>query len=82
MKIILLLILAFTGGCIKEGQEIVPEQSFGDYRVQLLFSADGCNVYRFHDGGNSRYFTNCKGSTSWNEASGKSSRSVEISGGK
>lgn len=43
-----------------------------DYRVQRLFSVDGCDVYRFDDG-RRVYFTNCKGSaqTEYTEHCGK-----------
>jgi hypothetical protein len=43
-----------------------------DYSVELLFTHDGCSVFRFSDGGYDRYFTNCHGSTSWAETCGKS----------
>jgi hypothetical protein len=42
-----------------------------DIAVSLLFEHDGCKVYRFVDEGTYRYFTNCKGSTSWEESCGK-----------
>jgi starvation-inducible outer membrane lipoprotein len=31
--------------------------------VEKLFEHDGCSVYRFMDGGNFVYYTNCQGST-------------------
>lgn len=53
-----------------------------EFKVDTLFTHDGCTVYRFMDAGNLRYFTNCSGQTSWSESSGKSSRKMEIVGGK
>lgn len=41
------------------------------YQVDKLFEVDGCRVYRFEDGGHSRYFTNCSGATQWHEGCGK-----------
>ena len=32
-----------------------------DYTVKYLFEYGGCKVYRFLDGGNTVYFTNCNG---------------------
>ena len=42
-----------------------------EFVVDKLFTHEGCTVYRFYDGGNSRYYTNCQGSTSWTEQCGK-----------
>jgi hypothetical protein len=42
-----------------------------DFQVDKLFTVDGCTVYRFGDAGYMRYFTNCSGSTSWQEPCGK-----------
>jgi hypothetical protein len=36
------------------------ESNNPDVHLELLFSHDGCDVYRFHDGG-SRYFVKCSG---------------------
>ena len=43
-------------------------------KVELLFEADGCKVYRFYDRGNARYFTKCQNGSSsvgWLESCGK-----------
>jgi hypothetical protein len=50
-----------------------------DFKVDKLFTHDGCTVYRFVDGGNYRYFTNCQGSTNWTENCGKNcSRNMSV----
>lgn len=50
-------------------QEVTVVQQ--NYQVDKLFEVDGCRVYRFRDNGYNRYFTNCPGSTQWNESCGK-----------
>ena len=51
-----------------------------DFVVEKLFTYDGCTVYRFDDGYR-RYFTNCSGSTTWNESCGKNcTREMGVTG--
>jgi hypothetical protein len=62
MRLLLLFTLVLAG-CAGE-----PEQSISvskDFKVDRLFTHEGCTVYRFEDGGYLRYFTNCHGGTSW-----------------
>lgn len=72
--IIATLAVLALGGCFKD-----PEQStqIRDFKVERLFTHEGCTVYRFYDGGISRYFTRCTGAmhseTSGVPRSGKSS---------
>lgn len=61
---------ALLAGCVK-GKAERTERAGQDFEVDTLFTKDGCTVYRFMDGGSPRYFTNCKGSTSWRETCGK-----------
>ena len=35
------------------------KNSLDDFHVNLLFTKDNCDVYRFFDQGRSHYFTNC-----------------------
>lgn len=50
-----------------------------EFKVDKLFTHDGCTVYRFVDGGNYRYFTNCQGSTNWIENCGKNcSKTINV----
>lgn len=55
-----------------------------NFKVDTLFTKDGCTVYRFYDYGNARYFTNCGGSTEWRETSGPKGQTIpkEVNGGK
>lgn len=56
----LLSLLALTG-CNHDPIGIVPTNNY-QFRVEKLFDVKGCEVYRFYDGGYSRYFTLCEGS--------------------
>lgn len=79
-RITALVTLALLAGC--SGPAEVTQTVGGGYQVDRLFTHEGCTVYRFEDGGFSRYFTNCRGSASWTESCGKNcSRPVEVSGG-
>ena len=70
MKTVLtILALALLAGCSKPAE---TSTSVGvKFVVDKLFTHEGCTVYRFEDGGSKRYFTNCNGSTSWQENCGK-----------
>lgn len=67
--LLLLLPLILLAGCSGRALE---EQSTGnpDFRVEKLFTVDGCTVYRFRDI-LARYFVNCSGGVEWEEVSGK-----------
>lgn len=65
-----------------KGEPEATQKAGVDFKVETLFTVDGCTIYRFADGGY-KYFTNCKGSTSWQESCGKAcTRDVNIGGGK
>lgn len=64
-----LLLLATLAGC--QGEAESTTRAGSDFKVDRLFKVDGCIVYRFHDGGRARYFTNCSGATQWEESCGK-----------
>lgn len=67
-------------GCQKQAESTTAAGV--EFQVDKLFTVDGCTVYRFNDGGNPRYFTNCSGSTQWKESCGKNcSRPNGIQGG-
>lgn len=81
MKKLILLTLLFSG-CVKDG---LSEQHTNnkEFDVELLFEHDTCKVFRFYDGGRSRYFTNCKGETMTTHSCGKNCTFEEnIKGGK
>ncbi|QNJ57392.1 DUF4884 domain-containing protein [Pseudomonas phage Dolphis] len=56
-------------GCQKQAESTT--QVGHEFKVDTLFTVDGCTVYRFVDGVRPRYFTNCRGSTEWSESCGK-----------
>jgi Domain of unknown function (DUF4884) len=58
----LLLLLAVS---CQVGRPIKSEHPRNNksYTVEYLFEHDGCRVYRFQDGNQYVYFTNCTGST-------------------
>lgn len=69
MKYILALMAAVAlSACTKQAE--TSTQVGREFVVEKLFTHDGCTVYRFVDG-NTRYFTNCSGSTTWHESCGK-----------
>jgi hypothetical protein len=70
-----LLVLA---GCNKQAESAVAVGH--GFNVEKLFTAEGCTVFRFYDGAY-RYFTNCSGSTTWQEG-GKLKREVSVMGGQ
>lgn len=76
----LLIVLLMIVGCSKK--PVSTEQTNNnEFQVELLFTHDGCKVFRFYDG-YTRYFTNCD-STSWTEGCGKGcTRPVEIQNNK
>lgn len=78
MKALLaVLALAALAGCNKPAETSTAVGR--EFVVDKLFTHEGCTVYRFEDGGNKRYFTNCNGSMNWRESCGKNcSRQVGI----
>lgn len=82
VALIPILIALALSGCARHGAETKLSDN-AEFDISRLFTVDGCSVYRFADGGNWRYFTNCSGTTMTNESCGKNcSRNVSIPGGK
>lgn len=80
-SIIALAIVAAMTGCTKQAESSTAAGV--EFRVDRLFTHDGCTVYRFRDGGYARYFSKCDGATSsaatWAESCGKNcSRPVDV----
>lgn len=67
--LILIAVIALLAGCLKKAETSTSAGT--EFVVDKLFTHEGCTVYRFSDGGNSRYYTNCQGSTAWTEQCGK-----------
>ena len=68
-KILIILAVALLAGCSKPAETSTAVGT--EFVVDKLFTHEGCTVYRFYDGGGTRYYTNCQGSTSWIEQCGK-----------
>lgn len=60
MKCLILSLLGLLAlsGCNNEHPPTRTVQA-GNFKVDMLFKVDGCRVYRFDDGGYTRYFSNC-----------------------
>lgn len=72
MRILFLILISlFLTSCFRKAL-IETETNNNEFKVDLLFEYDGCKAYRFEDGGRAIYYTNCNGSTNWNENCGKS----------
>lgn len=76
-KTLIILAVALLTGCFKPAE--TSTSAGREFVVDKLFTHEGCTVYRFYDGGNSRYYTNCQGSTTWREGCGKNcTRDMDI----
>jgi len=78
MKIVMLFLIAIIAtSCAREAQSATQE---GDFKVELIFTKDGCNVYRFMDAGHYVYWSNCKGSvqSSYSSTTGKTTPTHKI----
>lgn len=73
-------IMLALAGCGKQAESSTAAGV--EFRVDKLFTVDGCTVYRFSDAGHYRYFTNCSGSTAWDERHGKASVPSGVQGGR
>lgn len=60
MKFILLLLSIVT--LVACGKSSEKTELIRDFKVETLFTHEGCTVYRFYDD-RRVYFTNCQGST-------------------
>lgn len=76
IAVMAIAILGIVSSCKNEAIQKV-ETNNNSFHVELLFEVDGTKVYRFEDGGYSRYFTT-KGDTFWNEKHGKTNVDMQI----
>ena len=58
MKLALALAAVLLTGCLSD-PESMAQSSNPQVEVQRLFQVDGCQVYRFADGGRPHYFARC-----------------------
>ena len=76
MKRLILLLLVAAAGCREEYPPIRTDSTENrSVPVALLFTKDGCNVYRFYDVGEARYFVTCPQARQIGEAIGGEKRS-------
>jgi len=76
----MLIACVLIPSCTKEGIGVAQTNN-AEFRVTYLFTIDSCRVYRFYDGGYTRYLTTCNGSVQWQEMHGKVSHPQEIQTG-
>jgi hypothetical protein len=74
-RTIVLLTLALAG-CNQAAETKRSDNE--NFKVDRLFTVDGCNVYRFRDAVTPVYFSSCAGGTQWQERHGKSTVDVEV----
>lgn len=81
LRVALAIAVISLTGCEKEPVSTV--YAGNGAQVGKLFTVDGCSVYRFSDGGNNVYFTNCSGGTQWTQNCGKNcTRKVNVPTGR
>jgi len=71
--ILISCIVAFLTACRNDALETTQTDNV-EISVGKLFTKDGCTVYRFKDGGSSRYFVKCnsgQSSVEWSSSCGK-----------
>ena len=70
-KILVIAACLVIAGCDGHDPETSTLKGVG-IKVDTLFTDDdGCTVKRFEDAGRLRYYTNCPGTTMYNESCGK-----------
>ena len=75
-KLIILALILLTS-CVKDG---INTEKNGEFKIDLLFEKDGCKMYRFKDGSDYIYWSNCNGNTQYSayRSNGKSGYSELI----
>lgn len=75
-KVILVLLAALAlAGCEKAPES---SQHQGEFKIDKLFTADGCTMYRFYDNGRAVYYSNCAGSVQTTRQEGRHSVDVSV----
>ena len=71
-SIVFAVCLITLAGCAAEAVQISATEN-RDIATELLFTHDGCRIYRFHDGAMPVYSADCRGpaSTAWNVSCGR-----------
>jgi hypothetical protein len=58
----------WVSGCLEPEE---PKTGGAAYELEMLFEHDGCRVYRFDYYGRSIFYTDCRGSTDWEQRAHK-----------
>ena len=74
MKRLLIIAVLCLTACDKAPEATVQN---GEFKVERLFTVDGCTAYRFNDTGRYIYYTNCSGSTQSTHTCGKNCVSTD-----
>jgi hypothetical protein len=76
-RILLLPVLAVAAtGCLAQALKVTPTEN-PEIKAELLFTHEGCRIFRFRDGNLPVYYADCSGgkapsaSVSWRRACGK-----------
>ena len=67
-------ILYTITGCQKDPQEV---QKQGEFRIEKLFTHEGCTLYRFYDD-RQVYYSDCRGQTQTTRSCGKGCTTTDI----
>lgn len=83
MKLFIVVAVIVLAACTEKPLSTIQSNN-PNYQVDKLFSHEGCDVYRFEDGGH-KYFVRCADktsvSTNWTETCGRGcSRNVNVVG--
>lgn len=62
-SVVFIALLSLMGCTVQKPVSTVTPKNNRFYEVEYLFEHDGCKIYRFQDGANRVYFTNCRGET-------------------
>lgn len=66
---VVLLPVLLLPACAKQAEQTTAVGV--EFKVDTLFTHNGCTMYRFVDGGSFRYYADCRGETTWVESCGK-----------
>lgn len=78
--IAVLLAAIAVAGCQKASEQSAISGA-GGFRVETLFTHEGCTLYRFWDA-RAIYYSNCNGGTQWDESVGKTRQDFGVSTNK
>lgn len=63
MRLLLLFVVVMLGGCPVKPAEVGQPENNSKIQVAVMFTFEGCSVYRFKDGMHTVYYSNCSKAT-------------------